>query len=137
MNIMNIRETPFLETDGWLIMVKVVVVGPLATIEGRFALDTGATVTTMIPQIAAMIGYARGDAFRSSRVRSPIGDEKGYLVHAAEFEALGFLLPRVAVNVLDLGFEDIDGLVGMNFLNDFNYEIRSAEHRILAEKIAA
>jgi len=30
---------------------------------------------------------------------------------------------------------DIDGLLGMNFLSDFNFEIRIAERRILVEKI--
>jgi hypothetical protein len=28
-----------------------------------------------------------------------------------------------------------DGLVGMNFLSDFNYDVRSAEQRILVERI--
>jgi hypothetical protein len=38
-------------------------------------------------------------------------------------------------NVADLG-HDIDGLLGMNFLSDFNFEIRMAECRILLEKLA-
>jgi hypothetical protein len=36
----------------------------------------------------------------------------------------------------DLGYEDIDGLLGMNFLSDINFEVRSAERRILVESIA-
>jgi len=40
-------------------------------------------------------------------------------------------------HVFDLGGMQIQGLLGMNFLSNFNYEIRSGEHRILAEKIAA
>jgi hypothetical protein len=42
----------------------------------------------------------------------------------------------VSVNVFDLGHDDIDGLVGLNFLSDFNYEIRSVEQRLLVEMIA-
>ena len=38
--------------------------------------------------------------------------------------------------ILVLGHDDIDGLLGMNFLSEFNYEVRSAEHRLLVEKIA-
>jgi hypothetical protein len=38
--------------------------------------------------------------------------------------------------VFDLGHDDIDGLVGLNFLNQLNYEIRSAERRILVEPVA-
>jgi hypothetical protein len=41
----------------------------------------------------------------------------------------------VHANVADLG-HDIDGLLGMNFLSDFNIEIRMAERRIRLEKIA-
>jgi hypothetical protein len=35
----------------------------------------------------------------------------------------------------DLGHEDIDGLVGLHFLSKLNDEVRSAEQRILIEKI--
>jgi hypothetical protein len=38
--------------------------------------------------------------------------------------------------VFDLGHDDIDGLVGLNFLSSLNYEVRSAEHRILVERVA-
>jgi hypothetical protein len=38
--------------------------------------------------------------------------------------------------VFDLGHEDMDGLLGLSFLYELNYEIRSAERRILVEKIA-
>ncbi len=36
----------------------------------------------------------------------------------------------------DLGHE-IDGVLGMNFLSEFNFEIRPAERRILIEKITS
>ena len=39
------------------------------------------------------------------------------------------------VNVAELGY-GIDGVLGMNFLLDFNIEIRPAERRILVEKAA-
>jgi hypothetical protein len=42
----------------------------------------------------------------------------------------------VLVHVFDLGHDDIDGLVGLNFLNQLNYEIRSTERRILVEPVA-
>jgi hypothetical protein len=36
---------------------------------------------------------------------------------------LGFATPNVAVTVLQLGHQNLDGLVGMNFLRHFNIEI--------------
>ena len=41
------------------------------------------------------------------------------------------------MNVFDLAERyGFDGLLGLNFLSRFNYEIRSAEGRILVEAIA-
>jgi len=48
---------------------------------------------------------------------------------------LGVTAPAVHVNVAELGY-GIDGVLGMNFLLDFNIEIRPAERRILVEKAA-
>jgi len=56
-------------------------------------------------------------------------------VHVAQLAAFGFTLPNVRVNVADLG-HDIDGLLGMSFLNNFNFEVRLSDRRMLVEKIA-
>lgn len=132
---MTRRETPFV-TDGDLIIVEGFVTGPLGTAAGRFVLDTGAVVTTMIPELADSIGYSARDGMRRARVRTAVGSEEGYVLRVAEIAVLGFAMPSFSVHVFDLGDDDIDGLVGLNFLSDFNYEIRSAEQRILVEKIA-
>lgn len=68
-------------------------------------------------------------------MRSAVAEEPGYIVRLAHFMALGFTLPGVHVNVADLS-HGIDGLLGMNFLSDFNLEIRPAERRLIAERIA-
>jgi len=49
---------------------------------------------------------------------------------------LGLSAESFPVHVFDLG-GDVSGLVGLNFLNQLNYEIRSAERRILVAPIAA
>lgn len=131
---MTRRETPFV-TDGDLIIVKVLVTGPLGTAIGRFVLDTGAVLTTITHELAALVGYSSRDGIKRARVHTAIGSEDGYVLRVAELTALGFAMPSFAVHVFDLGFDDIDGLVGMNFLSELNYEVRSAEQRILAEKI--
>jgi predicted aspartyl protease len=131
---MTRRETPF-DIDGDLIVVEAFVTGPLKTTVGRFVLDTGAVMTTMTPELADAIGYSARDGIRRTRVRTAIGSEEGYLLHVAELDVLGLAMPRFPVHVFDLGHEDLDGLVGMNLLSELNYEVRSAEQRILVEKI--
>lgn len=132
---MTRRETHFF-LDGDLIIVEPRMTGPRGTTTGRFVLDTGSAVTTMTHEMAALIGYSARDGFKRTRVHTAIGEETGYVVHVAEFTVLHFTMRRFSVNVFDLGHDDIDGLLGMNFLGDFNYEVRSAECRLLVEKIA-
>ena len=128
--------TPF-ATSGDLIIVSVLVTGPRGTLPGLFVLDTGAAVTTMTHELARSIGYGPRDGFRRTKVHTAIGAEEGYALRLAEFTVLGFTLTSFPVNIFDLGHDDIDGLLGMNFLSDFNYEIRSSERRILVEKAGA
>jgi hypothetical protein len=56
------------------------------------------------------------------------------LVQLVELSTLGVTVPGVHVNVADLG-HGLEGVLGMNFLLDYNIEIRPAERRILAERI--
>lgn len=127
-------ETPF-ATGGDLIIVEGIVTGPLGAASGRFVLDTGAVMTTMTPELAELLGYSARDGIKRTRVRSAIGTEDGYLLAVAEFAALRYPRPRFHVHVFDLGYDDIDGLLGLNFLRELNYEVRSMERRILVEVI--
>lgn len=102
---------------------------------GRFVLDTGAVLTTMTHELADPIGYSARDAIRRARVRTAVGSEEGYVLRVRELSVLGFAMPSLPINVFDLGFDDIDGLVGLNFLSELNYEVRSAERRIFVEEI--
>src|SRR5262245_36688432 len=97
------RETPFWDLYDDLIIVEAVVRGRGRHAFGRFVLDTGAAVTTIIPQIAASIGYSAGDGFKRTRVHTAIGAETGYVLRVAEFAALGFMRRNFAVNVFALG----------------------------------
>ena len=133
---MTRRETQF-DTDGDLIIVKCVVKGPRRTTVGRFVLDTGAVLTTITHELADLLGYSARDAIRRARVHTAVGSEEGYLLRVTELAVLGFTTPSFPVQVFDLGHDDIDGLVGLNFLSELNYEVRSAERRILAESIAS
>ena len=131
---MTRHETPF-AIDGDLIIVTALVTGPLGTTGGRFVLDTGAVLTTMTHELADLVGYSARDGIKRARVRTAIGSEEGYVLNVAEFAVLEFAMPSFPIHVFDLGYDNIDGLVGMNFLSELNYEVRSAERRMLVEKI--
>jgi predicted aspartyl protease len=100
----------------------------------RLVLDTGAVLTTIVPRVAETIGFTSAGRVARSIIRSATANEHGYIVRLAQLSALGFSVPDVHADVADLG-HDIDGVLGMNFLSDFNFEIRPAELRILAERL--
>jgi predicted aspartyl protease len=122
-------------TDGELLIVHGRVTGPLGTTIGRFVLDTGAVFTTITPEMVDLVGYGARDGTRRTRVRTAVGSEEGFLLEVARLDVLGLARPWFPVHVFDLGHDDIDGLLGLNFLSELNYEVRSAEHRILVEEI--
>jgi len=130
------RFESFFETDGDLIVVEVVVAGPRGADRARLVLDTGAALTTVIPPIAEAIGYTAADRVARSVVRSAAAQERGYILRVERVAALGINLTDVHVNVAELG-HDIDGLLGMSFLNEIKLDLRPAERRIIAERIAA
>lgn len=118
-----------------LIIVDAEISGPVATTEARLVVDTGAAATTLVPEVIGRIGYTQRDSYKKARVHTAVGEEHGYWLHVAEFTVLGVTTPDFALAVFPLGHQDVDGLVGMNFLRHFNFEIRPAERRILLELI--
>ena len=121
--------------DRELFLVEAEVVGPARTTEARLVLDTGAAATTLTPRVIEKIGYTQRDGYKKAKVHTAIGEEHGYWLHVAELTVLGVTTPAFAVTVFPLGHKDIDGLVGMNFLRHFNFEVRPSEQRILVELI--
>jgi len=128
------RSESFFEIDGDLITIDAILVGAKGRASARLVVDTGSRLTTLVPGIAEAIGYTSADRVARSVVRSAVAQERGYIVSMSQLTALGFTLPDVRMNVTDLG-HDIEGLLGMNVLSDFNFEIRIAERRILVEKL--
>jgi len=128
------RGTRF-ATHGELIVVIARITGPRRTITAPLILDTGAAYTTITPKLAQTVGYGELEGLPRTRVTTAIGSERGYVLATSRFAVLGLAAEGFPVHVFDLG-HDISGLVGMNFLNQLNYEIRSAERRILVEPVA-
>ena len=129
------KVTRFDSTDT-LIIVTAKVWGPNGDKQLSLALDTAATQTHIIPEFLDEIGYGPQHGDRITSVTSAIGDEPGYMMPVPRFSALGFTVSDFRVHVHDLPETlGIQGLLGLSFLRRFNYEIRSAEGRILAARI--
>jgi predicted aspartyl protease len=102
----------------------------------RLVLDTGAAETIVVPEVLDELGYNPRDGEQITVMRSAVGREHGYLARVARFACLGHREDDYRVHVQDLpeGW-GIEGLIGLTFLRQLNYEIRSAEGRILATRI--
>ncbi len=128
-------ETYF-ETSQKLIFVTGTIKGPRAASQVRLVLDTGASETLIVPEVAEEIGYGPRDGEGRTTVSSALGKEHGYRLRVAQLSTLGFSLRNYPVNVFDLAeSDDIHGLIGLSFLKLFNYEVRSEEGRILVSNL--
>jgi predicted aspartyl protease len=125
-------ETSF-DLVGDLIGVDAVVVGPTGRAKVQLILDTGAVMTTVVPNVADSIGYSSALRVGWTVTRTAAAEERGYIVRS-EVSTLGFTVPDLRIVIADLGY-GIEGVLGMDFLRLFNLEIRPAERRILVEKL--
>lgn len=99
------------------------------------AVDTASSDTVVSPDIVDLLGYGPRDGENVMTVRSAIGREQGWTLRVKRFSALGFVVPDYRIHVFDLATgDDIDGLIGLTFLDQFNYEVRSREGRLRVER---
>ena len=111
-----------------LIIIKIKLWGPLGDDIVSVALDTAASDTLIVPDVLDALGYNPRHAEGLTSVTSVVGIEKGYRLRVDELSALGYEKQDFIVNAHDLPPEcGIQGLLGLNFLRDFNYEIRSKD----------
>jgi len=97
--------------------------------------DTGSSDTVVLPEVIDKLGYSVRDGEHVMTVRSAIGREQGWTLRVKRFSALGFVAPDYRIHVFDLAIgHDIDGLIGLSFLRQFNCEFRFAEGRIRVER---
>ncbi len=104
----------------------------------RLVVDTGSSDTVVTPEIIDDLGNSPRDGERvMTTIRSAIGREQGWTLRVRRFSALGFVIPDYHIDVFDLATgDDIDGLIGLSFLKQFNCEFRFAEGRIRVERAA-
>jgi predicted aspartyl protease len=102
----------------------------------RFVVDTGAAMTIVVPDVLDELGYsAREHGEQVAVTRGVATHEQGYTLRVQRLSCLGFQEPDLLVYAQDLpsGW-NIDGLLGLSFLRLLNYEVRSLEGRIVAER---
>lgn len=110
--------------------------GPLGDRRCVMALDTGASDTLIRPDILDGLGYNPRDAGGVTTVTTALGVEPGYWLPVKRLWALGYEFTDFRVNAHDLPEKcGLDGLLGLNFLEHFNYEVRSKEGVILVTPV--
>lgn len=98
--------------------------------------DPGAALTVLAPDVLDHLGYSAREAEAITKMSSAVAEEPGYLIRVSRFRALGHEFANFRIHAHDLPeYRGIHGLLGLNFLRQFNYEVRSQEGRILAERI--
>jgi len=120
-----------LKRERGLLVVTAHVTGPRDAKVIHLALDTGASETLIKPEVLALVGYDAEHAFRTTTITSAIGVEPGYLLRVERLWALGFTVTNHVVHAHELPHQyDIDGLLGLRFLDRFDYTIRSRRNEI-------
>lgn len=102
--------------------INAIVEGKTLKFTGRFIIDTGSYMTIIrTPRIDAM-GYSARDAIKPFSTESVIGKEQGYCLAINGFGVFGKKFENFEVAALDLPPRyNIDGLIGMNLLNQFDW----------------
>ncbi len=107
--------------DHRLILVEVRLSGPKGTFDAEFVLDTGASYTIIDYRLAEYLGYSKKDAFSPSRVSSALGKEEGYRINIEAIESLGKRIAPFEVACHSLYEQGVVGLLGMTFLERFDF----------------
>jgi predicted aspartyl protease len=106
--------------------------------EVRLALDTGAAMTLILPEVLDDLGYSARDGLRITSIRTANEvSEQGYTLRVRYFLALGFGFRDFQIHVHELPDYGVDGLLGMDFLKEFNFEVRMSERKILLDRAQA
>jgi aspartyl protease family protein len=106
------------------IILRAVVEGDVARIV-TVILDTGSSFTHLPWRILEAVGYDPGTSKESEKVVTPTGVEIPPKVKVKRIQALGKTAEDVEVLCHDLPPEaKVDGLLGLNFLRNFNISIK-------------
>lgn len=104
--------------------------------EARLLVDTGASVVSLSGAAAARLGLTWSD---KSTAKVRLADGTQIEVHPVLIDTMtvaGSRLDAVrAIVIPDAPAEDVDGLLGMSFLREFDVQIDTARHQIVLRRL--
>ena len=126
------------DTSGNLILVNIELANfdESKTVLMPVALDTGATFTIIPSDIAIDLGYDPANSERRQRIFTASGVEFCPVINIKEMTALGIAVQNMDVLCHDLPEGScVDGLLGLNFLRMFDFEVKYSQGIIKLVKI--
>lgn len=121
-----------LEKHGHLFTLKVFIEGPTGKAYPKLLLDTSSVYTIISQEILENIGCSPAGATKRQRIITGSGYEIVPVVQVNKFHCLGKSIGNfeLLAHTLPLGTY-VDGLLGMDFLNQFEIEIIISRGEIL------
>ena len=113
-------------------MLRTFIEGPSGKAYPKLLLDTGSAYTIVSQEILDVIGCSPAQSEKKQRIITGSGYEIVPVVIVSKFSCLGKLLKnfRILAHTLPFGVY-VDGLLGMDFLNSFEIEIRIKKGEII------
>ncbi|MEW6996315.1 TIGR02281 family clan AA aspartic protease [Colwelliaceae bacterium BS250] len=99
----------------------------------RLMIDTGASLTVVSnAYYENLLNTTSVEQGRSMTINTAGGDKQAFSIIVAEFSVGNYLVEDFEIVVMDLdNFEKADGLLGMNFLKNFKFEIDQTNSTLL------
>jgi hypothetical protein len=92
-------------------------------------------MTLILPEVLDELGYSARDGEEISRISTANeAPELGYKLRVHRFQALGVGLHDFLIHAHELPSYGVEGLLGMDFLGKFDFEVRISEQRIRLER---
>lgn len=125
------------DPDEGLIHLSARISGPLSSANARLAFDTGATMTMIGQGILEALGYDIESSEEISIITgSRVERVRELVVH--EIRAIDRAVKNLSVICHDLPEESgLDGLLGLNFLRQFDTEINYSNNTLILKPISA
>lgn len=88
-------------------------------------------MTLVLPEVLDRLGYSARDGDKITSISTAnAAPEQGYRLRVRHFQALGFGFHDFRIHAHELPDYGVEGLLGMDFLEKFDLEVRMSEQRI-------